>query len=147
MRGQTRNSCKALLRPILQQEEVRTSSSFPGLLACSGGGELVPYMGWRYWSAGGVVYLVSQLLWQCWVWGNAWYPAFASCSSEVEVGPLGLSLLLSIIYLNCACMQFLVPYSFFVFCCWRRYLSRCKCCSTCSKGSPVLGHSLSQKQR
>lgn len=45
MRGQTRNSCKALLRPILQQEEVRTSSSFPGLLACSGGGELVPYMG------------------------------------------------------------------------------------------------------
>lgn len=45
IREQTRNSYKALLRPILQQGKVRTSSSFPCLLACSGGSELVPYMG------------------------------------------------------------------------------------------------------
>ena len=36
---------------------------------------------------------------------------------------------------NCACTElFLVPYSFFVFCCWRRGLSRCKHCSTAAKG-------------
>ena len=45
IRGQIRNSCKALLRPILQQGKVRTSSRFPCLLTCSGGSELAPYMG------------------------------------------------------------------------------------------------------
>ena len=36
---------------------------------------------------------------------------------------------------NCSCTQlFLVPYSFFVFCCSRRCLSRCKHCSTAAKG-------------
>ena len=48
-------------------------------------------------------------------------------------------ILLSLIWLNCACRQlFSVPYSYFVFCCWRRCLSRCK---PCSKVSP--GHLLS----
>ena len=36
---------------------------------------------------------------------------------------------------------FLVPYGFFVFCCWRRLLSRCR---HCSKGSQVSRPSLSQ---
>ena len=36
---------------------------------------------------------------------------------------------------NWACTQlFLVPYIFFVFCCWQRRLSRCKHCSTAAKG-------------
>ena len=44
-------------------------------------------------------------------------------------------ILLSILRPNCTCMQlFLVPYSFFVFCCLRRHLSRCR---RCSKGSQV----------
>ena len=53
-------------------------------------------------------------------------------------------ILLSIICPNCICMQlFLVSYSFFVFCCSRRHLSRCK---HCSKGSQVPGPSLSQRE-
>ena len=44
---------------------------------------------------------------------------------------------LPIICPNCACPRlFLVPYCFFVFCCWR-CLSKCKHCSHCSKGSQV----------
>ena len=36
---------------------------------------------------------------------------------------------------NCACTQlFSVPYRFFVFCCMRRCLSRCKHCSTAAEG-------------
>ena len=35
---------------------------------------------------------------------------------------------------NCSCTQlFLVPNSFFVFCCWRRSMSRCKHCYTVAK--------------
>ena len=42
--------------------------------------------------------------------------------------------LLSRICPNCTCTQlFLVPYSFFVFCCSRRCLSGCKHCSTAAK--------------
>ena len=45
--------------------------------------------------------------------------------------------ILSIICPNCTCMQlFFSPYSFFVFCCWRRGVSRCK---HCSQGSQVPG--------
>ena len=53
-----------------------------------------------------------------------------------RLGLFGLfCILLSLIWLNCACTQlFSVPYSYFVFCCWRRCLSRCK---PCSKVSPV----------
>ena len=37
-----------------------------------------------------------------------------------------INISLSIIFPNCTRMQlFLAPYSFFVFCCWRRRLSRC----------------------
>ena len=42
---------------------------------------------------------------------------------------------------NCVCTQlFLVACNFFVFCCSRRGLSRCKHCSTVAKG-PSLSHS------
>ena len=51
---------------------------------------------------------------------------------------------LSIICPGSAGMQvFLFPHNFFVFCCWRRRLSRCK---HCSRGSQVPGPSLSQQQ-
>ena len=48
---------------------------------------------------------------------------------------------------NCTCTQlFLVPYSFFVFCCWRRGVSRCKHCSSAAKrpmSQPVSKDTLS----
>ena len=47
-RGQTRNSGKAFLGFLLKQRGARTNKKFPCLLAPGGGGgELVPYMGWR----------------------------------------------------------------------------------------------------
>lgn len=45
IRGQTRNSGKALLRFVLQPKEVRTSSRWPCWLPKVRGLELVPYMG------------------------------------------------------------------------------------------------------
>ena len=66
--------------------------------------------------------------------GHAQCPVFAPSSSEVAVGFLGsFCILLPRIRPNGTCTQlFLVPVSFFVFCCSRRRLSRCK---HCSKGS------------
>ena len=60
--------------------------------------------------------------------GQAQYPAFAPGSSEVAVEFFwSFCIFLSIICINCTCMQlFLIPSSFFVFCCLRRRLSRCK---------------------
>ena len=62
-------------------------------------------------------------------------PAFAPGSSEVAVGLFwSFCILLSIICPSCTCTKlFLVPYSFFVFCCLRRRLSRCKHCSKVSR--------------
>ena len=59
-----------------------------------------------------------------------------SVHSKVAVLDFFISLyLLSRICTNCTCMQlFLIPYSFFVFCCARRDVSRCKQCSTAEKG-------------
>lgn len=68
--------------------------------------------------------------------GHAQYPTFAPGSSEVGVGFLWSFCTLSIICSHCSCTQlFLAPYNFFVFCCSRRHLFRCK---HCSKGSQVL---------
>ena len=54
-----------------------------------------------------------------------------------QLGFWSFCILLFIICPKCACTQlFLVPYIFFVFCCLRRRLSRCK---HCSKGSQVPG--------
>ena len=62
------------------------------------------------------------------------YPDFTPDTSEVAVGFLVFCILF-IICPNCACMQlFLASYSFFIFCCLRRHLSRCR---HCSKGSHV----------
>ena len=52
-----------------------------------------------------------------------------------QLGFLVSLYVLSRICPNCACRQlFFVPYSFFVFCCSRRGVSRCKHCSTAAKG-------------
>lgn len=68
-------------------------------------------------------------------------PAFAPGTLEVAVG-FWLSGALFIIYPNCPRVRlFLVPDSFFVFCCLKRRLSRCK---HCDRGSQVTGPSLSQ---
>ena len=66
------------------------------------------------------------------------YPAFAPSTSEVAVRFRPFCILLFII-----CMQlFLVPCSFFVFCCSRERLSRCKCSS---KGSQVPDYLISTR--
>ena len=56
---------------------------------------------------------------------------FAPSSSEVAVRLLwSFCILLSTVCPNCECSQlFLVSYSFFVFCCLGRLLSKCKDCS------------------
>ena len=55
------------------------------------------------------------------------FPAFDPSSSEMAVGLWCFCILLFVIAF--ACVQ-LVPYDFFVFCCSRRCLSRCKCSHT-----------------
>lgn len=55
-------------------------------------------------------------------------PAFAPGSSEVALGLWPFCILLFSLCLNCPCVWlFLVLYSFFIFCCWGRHLSRSKC--------------------
>ena len=64
------------------------------------------------------------------------HPVFALGSSKVAVRFFGLFVSLgSRMCPNCACTQlFLVPYSFLVFCCLGRGVSRCKHCSPAAKG-------------
>ena len=92
--------------------------------------------------------------------GHASYPAFAPNTLFLLLAPekwqlvfLVFLYLSSIICPNYACIQlFLVPYSFFVFCCLRRCLSRCKLCNTAAKGprsqvpGPNLSHTLDAPQ-
>ena len=149
IRGQVRNSGKVLLGPLLQQWGVRTSNRFP-LLAHFPTAErdkLVPYMG--KWGRG-----VQGLSWRGGLGGTqpsrgivcrrqAQYPVLAPSSSEAAVGVFwSFHILLSVICPQYTCLQvFLVPYSFFVFYCSRRCLSRCK---RSRKGSQVPCLSLSQ---
>ena len=74
------------------------------------------------------------------------HPVFAPSSSEVAVG-FFLFVCLVFLYLVvqdlpqlCVHTVIFSPYGFFVFCCSRRLLSRCK---HCSEGSQVSGPSLS----
>ena len=153
IRGQTRNSGKALLGPLLQQGGEKTSSRFPCLLT----------LWFLFWGesrglsrgqAEEVAQVVCSPLWQCCVQGSctvprfcSQHPAFAPGSSEVAVGFCFFFVFFMLLYIicpNCACTQlFLVPYSFLTFCCLRRHLSRCQ---HCNKGSQVAGPSLSHIQ-
>ena len=82
-------------------------------------------------------------------------PLLLQAFQKWQLGFLVSLYLLSRICPNCPYMQLiLVPYSFFVFCCWRRGVSRCRHCSTAAKGprsQPVSNLStwlnLSQIQR
>ena len=73
--------------------------------------------------------------------GRAQYPAFAPNTlflllalRKWQLSFFVFCIFLSIICPKYTCTQlFLVPYSFFVFCCSRRCLSRCKHCSTVAK--------------
>ena len=66
----------------------------------------------------------------------AFASSFSEVASEVALGFFwSFCIFLSIICTNCTYMQlFLVPYDFFVFCCWKSHLPRCK---RCSKGFQV----------
>ena len=91
-----------------------------------------------------VAWVVCPPPWWYWVQGSCTVPCFFSWHLR-SGGWVLVSfkiILLLISCPNCPCMQlFLVPYSFFAFCCWRKHLSRCKHC--CSKGSQVPGPNLS----
>ena len=102
IRGQTRNSGKALLGPLLQQGGAKTSESFPCSLPKEGG-RLVPYMGrglgcvqglaqrgylgglptsWVVLRAGGIhstlfLFLALQKWWLGFVFFLSCYPEFA----------------------------------------------------------------------
>ena len=96
---------------------------------------------WREGGANQWVRVEGWLRWSAHPLGGALcrdhtqYPAFAPSTSEVAVGFWPFCILLFIIFPNCACMQLsLVPYSFFIFCCSRRCLPRCK---HSSKGSQI----------
>ena len=112
---------------------MRTNNRFPCLLPGRGWGT-----GWfLIWGEGRAVSRTGLEGWLRWFAhplggavcrGHVQYPAFAPGSSKVAVG--GFGLFWSRICPNYTWMQlFLVPYSFFVFCCWRRGVSRCKYCS------------------
>ena len=111
--------------PLFTGPRGRCAGSFHGvrLEACPG----VRLEGWLRWFAhplGTRSLLLLHTPWLCsrLFGGSSWASLVFSC-------------LLSRICLNCACMQlFLVPYSFFVFCCLRRCLPRCKHHSTAAKG-------------
>ena len=143
-----------LLGPLLPQERVKTSNMFP----CS-----LPERGWAgslYGVRIGVCPGVRpEGCLRCFahpfdgveVQGVCAAPCFCSWhrvfrSRLFRSGSWvfwSFCILLSIICPNCTCTQlFLVPYSFFVFCCSRRGVSSCKYCSTATKGprsQPVSG--------
>ena len=122
---------------------IENNQQVPLLICSLSGGRLVPYMGLR-WGVCSEVRL------------EGWLRCFVNPSGGVNCREHASTLLLlwafkSGIWVfwslcvfcpefvdktpNCECMKlFLVPYNFFVFCCWKRGLSRCKHCSTCSKG-------------
>ena len=135
IRGQTRNSGKALLKPLLKQQGVRTNNELPCLLPLWGG-----WASSLHGSEGrgvskvlvrGVASVICPPLVTLCAVGHAEYPAFALnprfCSQLVSSSSwtfLVFLHLLSRICLKCSCTQlFLVPYGFFVYCSSRRWLS------------------------
>ena len=116
IRDQTRKSRKALLGPLLQQERSGTSSRFPCSLTEGGeaGGRV---MGW----AGGMAQSSPLVVMSA-----------AACRSSSGVFVF-LAFLYHIVHNlppDCACVDlFLVLFSFFLFSCSRRRLSRCRLCS------------------
>ena len=73
--------------------------------------------GWLKWFAHRLVGAMCQ--------DHTQFPAFAPGSSEMAVGLWCFCILLFVIAFPCVQLC-LVPYNFFVFCCSRRCLSRCK---------------------
>ena len=133
---------------------IETNQQVPLPICSVSGGRLVPFLGLR-WGVCSEVRLEGWL--RCFVRppvvliaGSMPVPCCCSglfksgiwvfwslcvfCSEFVDKTP------------SCECMKlFLVPYNFFVFCCWRRGLSRCKHRSTCSKGPQVWSDSFPQE--
>ena len=130
-------SDKVLPGPLLQAERSKNRQQVPCWRragACSQHGlrvEVRPGVG-----------LEGRLRWFAHLLGhgvcrmNAQYPAFAPGSSKVAFGIFGLfvSFVQNLSQLHTHAF-ISVPYSFFVFCCLRRGVSRCKHCSPLAKGS------------
>ena len=117
-RGQTRNSGKALVGLLRQQQGVITSSRFPCLLPEGDGKRAGSLYGVRegVWPGVG---LEEWLRWFVHLFGgdmcklHVRYPAFAP---KWLLGFGSFCIFLSIICSNCVCMQlFVVLYNFFVF--------------------------------
>ena len=101
------------------------------LLIPGGESEMAPQMGegtnrlegWAGW----VALVVCSPPWWCCLQESCRVPCFCSWHLRSGSWVLAFLYLLFIICRNCECMQLLlVPYSFFVFCFWRRHLSSCK---------------------
>ena len=141
IRDQTRKSGNTLLRLLLQQEGVKTSKMSPWSLPGAGLGG-----GWRASSLNkvkvGVDWWVGpegQLRWSAHpLSGTVCRCVYTQHPVLLPAPQLDFGLFISFVSLiwpNCACRQLLlVPYSFFVFYCSRRRLSRSK---HCSKGFQV----------
>ena len=147
IRDQARNTGKALLGPLLQQQGIRTNNRFPCLLTSWVGASLFLSRGegrhmsrglvegWlRYFACplgGGVCRGYAQFSCFC-----SWPSAFAPGSSKVAFGFFGLFIsFVRNFALTVPCTQlFLVLYNFFVFGCLRRCVFRCKHCTSAAKG-------------
>ena len=137
--AQSRTRLKQLRSCYSKSKQEKTTGSFAFLLpevgeqACSLCGvrvEVCPGFGPE-----GKLKWFAPFRWYC-VQGACTVLCLAPGYSKVAVLDFFLiSLyLLSRICTNCTCMQlFLIPYSFLVFCCSRRDVSRCKHCSTAEK--------------
>ena len=82
--------------------------------------------------------MVCTPLWWCCMQGHTQYLSALHLFQALQKWQLGFLMpfyLLSRICPNCACTQlFLVPFSFFAFCCSRRDVSRYKHCGIATKG-------------
>ena len=127
---------------LLPQRGARTRNSFPCSSAPQGGGRAGSLHKVRVWAGPGAGLEGGHPFDGGERQGHAQCPTIApDCPvlllalQNWWLGFQSLCILLSRICPNCTFTQlFLVPYRFFVFCCWRRHLSRCK---PCSRGSQV----------
>ena len=144
IRGQTRNSGRFLLGPLLQQGvgEKASSSNLtpsPRRWGMSWFPAWNPSRGVSKDWAKEVAQVVCRPFWWCCMQKTcrvccvcSQHPAFGS--SEVTVGILGL-----LVYFVHCIPFFTVPYSFFVFCCSRRCLSSVNTKAKGLKSQSVLG--------
>ena len=137
---------QGFIGPPLQQEAARTNNSFPCLPSSLNVGKPVPCKcrGVNRSGRRDPQVVCPPLRWWC-VQGACEVLCFCSgLFRSVSLAFWSFCIFHPKFFLIAARMQlFLVPYSFFVFCCSKRGMSRCQHCSTAAKGPgprPVSFH-------